>query len=175
MQPPRIRLRPATLADAELLDEWAASPEARGEFNDFGEPQGRPFREMLAEGPLLDENHGELLVERIEDDRPIGTIGWHAVINGPLKSRCWNIGISLIPDARGHGYGTEAQRLVADHLFVTTDANRVEASTDVDNRAEQRALEKAGFRREGIMRGAQFRAGAYHDLVLYSRLRNDPA
>ena len=172
---PRVRLRPATLDDADLLDAWAASPEKRGEFNDFGEPPHRSFREMLAEGPLLGENHGELLVERIEDDRPIGTIGWHAVMNGPLKSRCWNFGISLIPDARGQGYGVEAQRLVADHLFATTDANRVEASTDVDNRAEQRALEKAGFTREGVLRGAQFRAGAYHDLVLYARLRNDPA
>ena len=172
---PRVRLRPATLDDADLLDAWAASPKKRGEFNDFGEPPHRSFREMLAEGPLLGENHGELLVERIEDDRPIGTIGWHAVMNGPLKSRCWNFGISLIPDARGHGYGVEAQRLVADHLFATTDANRVEASTDVDNRAEQRALEKAGFTREGVLRGAQFRAGAYHDLVVYARLRNDPA
>jgi RimJ/RimL family protein N-acetyltransferase len=52
--------------------------------------------------------------------------------------------------------------------------NRIEAQTDVDNVAEQRALEKAGFHREGVARGAQFRAGAYHDLVTYSRLRNDP-
>jgi hypothetical protein len=26
----------------------------------------------------------------------------------------------------------------------------------------------------GVLRGAQFRAGAYHDLVVYSRLRSDP-
>jgi len=59
------------------------------------------------------------------------------------------------------------------YLFETTEVNRVEASTDVENLAEQRSLEKAGFRREGIQRGSQFRAGAYHDLVVYSRLRND--
>jgi RimJ/RimL family protein N-acetyltransferase len=45
----------------------------------------------------------------------------------------------------------------------------------VSNVAEQRALEKAGFTREGVNRQAQFRAGAYHDLVLYARLRSDPA
>lgn len=172
----RIRLRPATLADADLLDTWAASPEARGEFNDFGLPPGRSHAEMLAAGPMQDEHHGELLVERIEDGRPIGTVGWHAVWNGPTPgSRCWNIGISLVPEARGYGYGVEAQRMVADHLFATTDANRVEASTDVENLAEQRALEKAGYRREGIARGAQFRTGAYHDLVIYARLRDDAA
>ena len=78
---------------------------------------------------------------------------------------CWNIGIDLIPEGRGQGYGTEAQRLLADYLFAATEVNRVEASTDVENLPEQRSLEKAGFIREGVVRGAQFRAGTYHDLM----------
>ena len=172
----RVRLRPARLEEADLLDAWAASPKVRGEFNDFGEPRGTSYREMLAKGPLLDDNRGELVVELIADAQPIGTIGWHAVWHGPsLGSRAWNFGISLIPEARGHGYGVEAQRLIAGHLFATTNANRVEASTDVDNLAEQGALEKAGYRREGIQRGSQFRAGSHHDLIVYARLRDDPA
>jgi RimJ/RimL family protein N-acetyltransferase len=57
---------------------------------------------------------------------------------------------------------------------VVAGSNRVEASTDIENAAEARALEKAGFRREGVVRGAQFRAGAYHDLVLFGKLRSDP-
>ena len=36
-----------------------------------------------------------------------------------------------------------------------------------------RALERAGYHREGVLRGAQWRAGAWHDLVLYARLRGD--
>ncbi|HEX2140962.1 MAG TPA: GNAT family protein, partial [Candidatus Limnocylindria bacterium] len=67
----------------------------------------------------------------------------------------------------------EAQRLLARWLFDNSDLNRVEASTDVENVAEQRSLEKAGFVREGIQRGAQFRAGAYHDLVTYAVIRSD--
>ena len=59
-------------------------------------------------------------------------------------------------------------------LLAETSLNRVEAQTDVENIAEQRSLEKAGFVREGIARGAQFRAGSFHDLVTYSRLRADP-
>jgi len=39
--------------------------------------------------------------------------------------------------------------------------------------AEQRALEKAGFTREGILRGATYRAGQWHDQVIYSVLRNE--
>ena len=84
-----------------------------------------------------------------------------------------NFGIELIPDARGQGYGTEAQALLVDYLFATTDVHRIEASTDIDNLAEQRSLEKAGLRREGVNRGAQFRAGAYHDLIVFALLRED--
>jgi RimJ/RimL family protein N-acetyltransferase len=70
--------------------------------------------------------------------------------------------------------GAAAQRALAEHLFATTPYNRVEASTDVGNVAEQRALERAGFMREGILRGAQHRADdIHHDLVVYSMLRSE--
>src|SRR6188508_2698007 len=101
---------------------------------------------------------------------------WRRVaVYGPSPmSDAMQIGIELIPAARGQGLGVEAQRLIADYLFAATHVSRVEASTDSSNLAEQRALEKAGYVREGAMRGAQFRAGEYHDLVYYSRLRSDP-
>lgn len=171
----RVRLRDVTLADADLLDAWS-TPEAQGEFNDFGLPRSPAPRAALAEGPLRNEHNGQLLVELVAGGTPIGTVSWHRVMNGPNpESAAWNMGISLVPEARGQGYGSEAQRQLADYLFETTDANRVEASTDVANIAEQRSLERAGFLREGVQRGAQFRAGAYRDLVVYSRLRDDPA
>ncbi len=174
MDPPRIRLRDVVLADADLLEEWD-SPVVHGEFNDFGLPPSPAPRAALADGPLRTDHNGQLMVELVADATPIGTVSWHRVLNGPNpESAAWNFGISLVPGARGHGYGVEAQRQLADYLFETTDVNRVEASTDVENLAEQRALERAGFTREGVQRGAQFRAGAYHDLIVYSRLRHDP-
>jgi len=171
----RVRLRDVTLADADLIDGWE-SPAIRGEFNDFGQPPGPMPRDVLAAGPLRNDHNGMLVVERLADATPIGTIGWHRVMYGPNpESGARNVGISLIPGARGQGYGTEAQRQIAAYLFETTTVNRVEASTDGENLPEQRSLEKAGYRREGIQRGAQYRAGGYHDLVVYSRLRDDPA
>jgi RimJ/RimL family protein N-acetyltransferase len=171
--PLRVRLRDATIDDADLLDAWE-TPDQRGVFNDFGLP-ARGLRELLSQGPLRNERRGTMIVERVADGRPLGTVSWHQVGYGPNdESRAWNIGIALMPDGRGQGYGPEAQRLLATELFATTDVDRIEASTDVENHAEQRALEKAGFVREGIQRGAQSRAGARHDLVTYSRLRTDP-
>ncbi len=45
---------------------------------------------------------------------------------------------------------------------------------DADRFDEPVRLERAGFVRDGVMRSAQFRAGAYHDVVFYGRLRTDP-
>ena len=171
----RVRLRDVTLDDADLLDAWNADPASSGEFNDFGGTPKPTDREALAKGPLRNERNGQLMVELVADERPIGVVGFHGVGYGPNpESIAWDIGIALIPEARGRGYGAEAQALFAAYLFETTEVNRVEAQTDVDNVAEQRSLEKAGFVREGTIRGAQYRAGAYHDLVVYSILRDDP-
>ncbi len=173
-RPPRVRLRDVTLDDADLLDGWDTDPESAGEFNDFGLPHDPIDREALARGPLRNERNGQLIVERLADGRAIGGVSWHKVRYGPNpESDAWNCGIALLPEARGFGFGSEAQTQLAYYLFATTDLNRVEASTDIDNVAEQRSLERAGFHREGVARGAQFRAGAYHDLVTYSILRDD--
>ena len=171
MNDPRVRLRDVTLADADQLDAWSADPSP---FNDFGGGRDPVDREALAAGPLHNEHNGQLIVELIEGSQALGTLSWHRVGYGPPGgSDAWNMGIELAPEARGHGFGVEAQALLARYLFETTSANRVEAQTDIENIAEQRALEKAGFTREGVARGSQFRAGAYHDLVTYSILRSE--
>lgn len=170
----RVRLRDISLDDADTLEAWSADPVVHGEFNDFGTERQPIDRDALAKGPYRNERNGQLIVERIDTGAPIGSVGWRKARYGPTeRSEAWNIGISLIPEARGLGFGAEAQRLLADYLFATTPIDRVEASTDVDNIPEQRSLEKGGFIREGIIRGAQFRRGARHDLVNYSRLRTD--
>jgi len=158
----RVRLRPLTSADADLLNLWQKPPYV-GEFNRFGMP-ARPVR--------VNEDRGALIVELVADGTPIGSVSWHAVMYGPNpESAAMNIGINLIPDWRGQGLGTEAQLVLAEMLFATTAVNRIEAMTDVENVAEQRSLEKAGFRREGVLYGAQFRGGVWHDIVVFSMVR----
>jgi RimJ/RimL family protein N-acetyltransferase len=166
----RVRLRRATTDDTALLELWQ-SPGYIGEFNDFGHPR-RPAREGIQENGLIGEHGGTLIVEVVANGEPVGTVSWREVRYGPTpESAAWNIGIDLIPEARGRGFGGEAQRLLADHLFATTPVNRIEAATDIENVAEQRALDKAGFHREGVLRGAQYRAVAWHDLVVYAVVR----
>jgi RimJ/RimL family protein N-acetyltransferase len=169
----RIRLRFVTRDQLPLFLRHAQRD--AGGFNDFGVGQRQIPDEAWTGDELRNQQRAELFIERLEDGAILGTIQYHRVSYGPNpESAAWMLGIELTADARGQGFGTEAQRVLADWLFATTRANRIEASTDVDNVAEARSLEKAGFTREGVSRGAQFRAGAYRDLVVFSRLRSDP-
>lgn len=115
-----------------------------------------------------------LLVEHRGDDEVwnvVGEVSWHAEFYGPSRgSLAWNIGIGLVPEARGRGIGAVAQRILAKWLHETTHVTRVEASTDVANIAEQRALARAGFTFEGVLRQAQQRKDGKHDLQVWSLL-----
>lgn len=166
-----VILRPVAASDLAWLEPVGQDPELSG-FNWFGpRPAGWATARFEDDG-FLGHDRGNLVVEA--DGEPVGTVSWNPEHWGPAPySRSFNIGITLRPDARGRGLGGRAQRLLAEHLFSTTTVNRIEASTDVENVAEQRALERAGFRREGIARGAQWRAGAFHDLVVYAIVRSD--
>ena len=106
------------------------------------------------------------------DDDRAGLVSWTAHHYGPTpQSRCWNIGIILSGSHRGRGLGSAAQSVVADYLFGNTDAYRIEAGTDVEHTPERRALEAGGFSLGGILRGAQYRNGTWHD-AFYSRTRD---
>jgi RimJ/RimL family protein N-acetyltransferase len=85
---------------------------------------------------------------------------------------CYEIGLALLPEHRGHGLGTAAQRLLVDYLFEFTAVHRLEALTSTENFAEQKALERAGFQREGVTREVIFHRGAWRDLVIYALLRD---
>lgn len=168
---PDVNLRPVRPADLPLLDSLAT--EADDPFNFFGFRPSNVWERRFAESGLVSEDGGTLVIED-EAGTVLGDISWRTVHYGPsVASRAYNIGIALLPQHRGRGYGSGAQAAVARYLFRTTAVQRVEASTDVDNVAEQRALDKAGFRREGVLRRAQYRAGDWHDLVVYSVLRGE--
>ena len=168
-----LRLRPVRRADLDTLERWSADPEAQGRHNWFGFSADGELRRRFEQDGLLGSERGNLVVE-LEDGNLAGDVSYNAVYHGPNPgSRAFNIGIALLPAYRGQGHGSEAQRQLAAYLFAHTRVERLEASTDVENVAEQRALERAGFTREGVLRHAQFRDGSFHDLVLYSRLRGD--
>jgi RimJ/RimL family protein N-acetyltransferase len=170
------RLRPIGDDDVAFLDRQHEDPDAAGEYNWFGHREmtrGR-LAEQVRTGQTIRADGGVLAVTG-DDDELVGDVSWRVNLNGPPQfGECWNIGIWIAPEARGHGHGSAAQRLLADRLFAESSYERVEASTEAANIGEQKALEKAGFTREGTLRRACFRDGQWRDMVLYSKLRGEP-
>jgi aminoglycoside 6'-N-acetyltransferase len=168
-----VCIRPVQHDDLALLAAWANDREAIGAYNDFGLEGASGLEAGFGQRGLIDDRNATLVIA-LPDGTVVGSIGYHQVAYGPNSgSMAYNIGLHVIPEQRGRGYGSEAQRLLADYLLSTYPIGRVEAATDITNLPEQRALEKAGFTREGVLRKAQWRAGRWHDLVVYSRVRGD--
>jgi len=166
-----VLLRPAKADDLWLFERQAVDPDAAGQYNWSGFRNMAALMRKFEENRLVGDESGCLIV--VIENATAGTVVWSKATYGVPSWSCWNVGISLLPEYRGKGYGTKAQGLLVAYLFETTNVQRIEAYTDVDNLAEQKSLEKVGFAKEGTLRATQFRRGDWRNLHLYSILRDD--
>jgi RimJ/RimL family protein N-acetyltransferase len=166
-----ITLRPVSEDDLATLQKLTNDPYFAGEFEWSGWSDPHTWRRGWEENGLIGPDGGTLMV--VSNEERLGLVNWRRRGVSPESNR-WEVGIALVPEARGQGYGTKAQQQLAQYLFAHTTVYRIEAITEADNIAEQRSLEKAGFTREGVIRGLGWRDGAWRDGVIYSILRTDP-
>ena len=108
------------------------------------------------------------VIER-KDGTKIGFIAHYFV----QPTRVMEIGYVIVLGERGKGYGTEAVQVMVDYLFLSKDIVRIQALTDVRNKASQRVLEKAGFQKEGRLRSVGYVRGKWADDYIYSILREE--
>jgi RimJ/RimL family protein N-acetyltransferase len=176
----QVTLRPVTEADLVPMARFSLEPEALGEFEWTGFTDPKARRRRWEDDGLLGDDSSMLAVV-LPDGTFAGFVIWRNATQGVARAAPrrpstvvrFDIGIALLPEYRQRGYGTEAQRLLDDYLFATTTVHRISAGTEGENMAEQRALEKVGFRREGVMRSVGYRAGRWVDGVMYGLLRDD--
>jgi ribosomal-protein-alanine N-acetyltransferase len=166
---PSVKLWPVQEVDLDELLRFRWDPAVTGEHQWFGfrMANAAALRRRWREDGLIGETSSFLTV--LADEAVAGLVTWRSFDSTANAE----IGIALFPEHRGRGTGTAAQRLLVDLLFSTTPAHRLQAGTEVGNLAEQRALERVGFRREGVQRGLNFRAGRWRDSVMYGLLRDD--
>jgi RimJ/RimL family protein N-acetyltransferase len=156
-------------AELPLLVRLLSDPEVPGEFQWFGYRVGRvrAVERQWDQDGLLGDEVSFLTVD--VDGTCAGWVTWRRFDT----SSALDIGVALFPEHRGKGVGTDAHRQLVRYLFDTTPVHRLQAGTEMGNLAEQHALERAGFLREGVVRGLYFRAGQWRDSVLYGLTRED--
>ena len=87
--------------------------------------------------------------------------------------RLAQIGYTLARDHWNQGHGTEVIRALTGYAFNSFPIHRITASVDPRNQGSCRALEKAGYVREGLFRQSEWFKGAWADDAIYARLRTD--
>jgi RimJ/RimL family protein N-acetyltransferase len=101
---------------------------------------------------------------------PVGSIGLRI---DPLDRDIAEAGYMVGPAARGRGVATTALRLLSRWGLRELGVARVQLSTHLENGASQRVAERAGFRREGVLRSWEELRGRRVDLVMYSLVAAD--
>ena len=100
-------------------------------------------------------------------------LGFAAIVELELDARQGEIGYMVAPAARGRGVSVCAVDLLTRWAFDDLGLERLELRIDVANAASERVAERAGYRRDGVLRNAHFKEGLRSDTGIWSRLRTD--
>jgi [ribosomal protein S5]-alanine N-acetyltransferase len=167
-------LRYAQAADAPALLALASDPEVTRWFS-WG-----PYRsvdEPLAfiAGQAAERDAGVRLDFLV--DAPVGTdptgapIGVIGLNELSRRDRRAMVGTWFGRDQWGTGANATAKALILHVAFELCGLERVGAYSNLDNPRSTRALEKLGFRHEGVLRAWHRHAGVPHDVNVFGLLR----
>ncbi|XP_015690600.1 uncharacterized N-acetyltransferase p20 [Oryza brachyantha] len=167
--PPAVTLRPLGLADADDFMAWASDERV---MRFLKRPLCATREQAVAQ--IGDTVLGHPWFRAIcVAGRPVGQVSvWPYADEGGHRA---NLGYALAHGLWGRGIAAAAIIQVVARVFDELPGlERLEAVTDVENVRSQRVLEKAGFRREGVLRSYIVRrSGEVMDAAIYSFLASD--
>jgi ribosomal-protein-serine acetyltransferase len=102
--------------------------------------------------------------------RVAGNAGFNAI---DWQNRRTEIGYWLAPPFQGRGVMTKTCRFLVAHAFDELKLNRVEILCAVENLRSRAVPERLGFRREGVLRQAEWVRDHFNDLVVYAMLADE--
>ncbi|RGP78343.1 hypothetical protein FLONG3_3479 [Fusarium longipes] len=132
-------------------------------------PKGPQERDSYLQS-VCDSLLGVVIYTREEDpkdNRAIGVmcIGWGGISPTHAHHRNAEIGISLLKEYQGKGYGREAINWILDWGFRHAALHTIGISTASYNPRAVHLYESMGFVHEGIRRGTIWQNRGWHDLV----------
>lgn len=158
----RLYLRPLEESDIPTCLRWINDPEVTRTLATY-----RPWNELRErewfQGNYKDDREIVLAITLKENDKHLGNIGLHAI---QWKDRQAELGIMIGErEEWDKGYGAEAIGLMLEYGFERLGLHRIYLRVYEHNPRAQRCYEKAGFRREGVMRESVFSEGRYWDTL----------
>lgn len=168
---PTLTLRYATAEDAPRLFELASDPAVTrwfswGPYERLDQPEAyiASLEGKRERGELLD-----FLVVHPE----AGAIGVTGLSELATRDRRATVGTWFGREWWGTGVNRESKALIAALAFRALGLDRLTAWANTRNGRSQTALERVGFRREGVLRGWHRHGEERHDVVVFGMLRED--
>jgi ribosomal-protein-alanine N-acetyltransferase len=165
---PRLSLRYAVPPDAERLFELASDPAVTrffswGPYTSLDEPESyvSTLPTKRDEGTLLDF----VLVDPAD-----GVIGVTGLSELARRDRRATVGSWLGHAWWGSGANLEGKAMICALAFRHLGFERLTAWANTRNGRSQRALERVGFRREGVLSAWHRHGSAVHDVVVFGML-----
>ncbi len=164
----RLSLRQLSLDDAPAIHAYASDPDV-ARFTLWPAHPDEDFTRKF----LANLTHPTVLSWAIvwrESAEVVGMVFFHSLHRRHGRAE---LAFNLARRFWKRGIATEAATAVLDFAFRLVELNRVEATCMSDNLGSRRVLEKLGMTHEGVMRQSHRRHDGFHDMDLFSLLRDE--
>lgn len=172
METSRLRLRPFTLADSEVVEHLAGAADVAAMLLNMPHPYPPDLAASWIGGHQALAESGEFFIWAIERKAGVELMGSFA-LGVKSEHRRGHIGYWLGVPYWNHGYMTEAASPALAFAFQQLALHRVQALVFPRNVASGRVLEKLGFRAEGVLRGYVLKGETFEDTIMYALMRSD--
>ncbi len=123
----------------------------------------------------LHNKSGDKRYAIVKADDPGRVIGRLRIQNINLMHRNCEVGLDIVMEFRGKGYGYKSYRMLLEFLFEHYNMNMVYLKAADFNAGGKHLYEKVGFRETGRLPQFYFRHGRYWDYVIMSITREEYA
>ncbi len=169
---PSVTLRARTEADLDVLYRVAADLPT---WEERGPSSPAPLTRAAYDARVAREaadgdSEGNVRFVVEADGVAVGSV---SLFGSEELARHAEVGIALVPEARGRGIGTAAITQIVEFAFVRRNLRRLHLQAIESNVGAIRAYEKAGFVLEGRQREQAWVRGRYEDIVLMGLLRSE--
>ncbi|MFN2460736.1 MAG: GNAT family N-acetyltransferase [Candidatus Velthaea sp.] len=169
----RLVLEPVDPRNARDLWRILGAPDLR-RFQDIPRVRAEEFERQVRARPraLRPKSTGrfEWLVRRVQDQAPVG---WISLRINERTPEVGEVGYSLIEEARGHGYATEAVAAVVEESFGVTEIGELQACCVPQNGASRAVLDRTGFHEVRLLKNGAMIRGRHVDVLLYALHRGE--
>lgn len=156
--------------EVEHVYELITHINTKGRFWHLNVPSSNEFIKDYNRSGFWSMDEGRMLIVSKEGEY----IGELLYFKGLDYQSGYEVGYELFDQKfEGKGYMSEALLLFCAYMFSIRPINRIQVNAMEGNLASSRVAEKCGFTYEGTMRKATFNQGEYHNLRLYSLLREE--